>query len=55
MSNYHWQDGVGPIADRPKRTELAWLSSEPNLFGTNEFIDYCRATKIEPFICLNSE
>ena len=40
---------------RPKRTELAWLSSEPNRFGTNEFMDWCRATKIKPFICLNSK
>jgi len=55
VSNYHWQDGIGPIADRPKRVELAWLSDEPNSFGTDEFMDWCRATKIEPFICLNSE
>jgi len=25
----------------------------PCSFGTDEFIDWCRATKIEPFICLN--
>ncbi|OCF32811.1 alpha-N-arabinofuranosidase [Kwoniella heveanensis BCC8398] len=53
VSNYHWQDGVGPIADRPKRIELAWLSDESNIFGTNEFIDYCRAADAEPYICLN--
>ncbi|KAL7423606.1 hypothetical protein Q5752_001187 [Cryptotrichosporon argae] len=53
VSNYHWQDGVGPIADRPKRVELAWLSSESNHFGTNEFIDMCRANDWEPYICLN--
>lgn len=55
VSNYHWQDGIGPVEKRPKRIELAWLSDDPNMFGTDEFIDYCRATKIEPFICLNSE
>ena len=54
VSNYHWQDGIGPIEQRPKRVELAWLSSDPNLFGTDEFIDYCRGLKSEPFICLNS-
>lgn len=31
VSNYHWQDGIGPIEDRPKRIELAWLSDESNL------------------------
>lgn len=55
VSNYHWQDGVGPIESRPKRIELAWGVAESNLFGTDEFIDMCRANKWEPFICLNSE
>lgn len=31
VSNYHWQDGIGPIDQRPKRLELAWLSNESNL------------------------
>ena len=53
VSNYHWQDGVGPIAQRPNRIELAWLSSESNIFGTDEFIDYCRALDVEPYLCLN--
>lgn len=53
VQNYHWQDGVGPIKDRPKRTELAWLNSDPNTFGTNEFIEYCRALNVEPYLCLN--
>jgi alpha-N-arabinofuranosidase len=30
VSNYHWQDGIGPIENRPKRIELAWLSTESN-------------------------
>lgn len=54
VSNYHWQDGVGPIADRPHRMELAWLGEpETNTFGTNEFIRMCRANNWEPYICLN--
>lgn len=31
VSNYHWQDGIGPLEARPKRIELAWLSDESNL------------------------
>ncbi|OXG41202.1 alpha-N-arabinofuranosidase [Cryptococcus neoformans] len=53
VSNYHWQDGIGSISERPKRIELAWLSDESNKFGTDEFIDYCRVTAAEPYICLN--
>lgn len=53
VSNYHWQDGIGPIEKRPKRIELAWLSTESNHFGTDEFIDYCRELDVEPYLCLN--
>lgn len=53
VSNYHWQDGIGPVDKRPKRVELAWLTTEDNRFGTDEFMDMCRANKWEPFICLN--
>lgn len=53
VSNYHWQDGIGPIEARPKRIELAWLSTESNMFGTDEFIDYARALGVEPYLCLN--
>ena len=24
VSNYHWEDGVGPKDDRPKRFDFAW-------------------------------
>lgn len=30
VSNYHWQDGIGPVDQRPRRVELAWLSEESN-------------------------
>jgi alpha-N-arabinofuranosidase len=53
VSGYHWTDGVGPPADRPRRTELAWHAEESNRFGTNEFIDYCRELGTEPYICVN--
>ncbi len=53
MSSYRWQDGVGPKEQRPRRPELAWLSEESNLFGTDEFIDFCHELGTEPFICLN--
>lgn len=36
-----------------KRVELAWLSTETNHFGTDEFIDYCRELKVEPYFCIN--
>ncbi|HJZ49979.1 MAG TPA: alpha-N-arabinofuranosidase [Roseiflexaceae bacterium] len=53
LSGYDWRDGVGPREQRPHRRELAWQSIETNQFGTNEFIDYCRAMNIEPMLGVN--
>ena len=53
VSGYNWEDGVGPLEQRPKRLDLAWLSTEPNTFGTNEFIDWCKAAGIEPMLAVN--
>jgi len=53
VSGYHWTDGVGSVEKRPRRAELAWLAEESNRFGTDEFIEYCRALDTEPFIVVN--
>ena len=53
MSNYHWQDAIGPMESRTARIELAWGGSESNFFGTDEFLTYCEALGVEPYICLN--
>ena len=53
LSGYEWRDGVGPKERRPRRRELAWQSIETNQFGTNEFIDYCRALDILPMLGVN--
>jgi alpha-L-arabinofuranosidase len=52
-SGYHWVDGIGPRAARPRRMELAWRAEEPNHFGTDEFMAFCQAVDAEPYICLN--
>jgi alpha-N-arabinofuranosidase len=53
LSGYNWEDGVGPVERRPVRLDLAWLSTEPNRFGTNEFIEWCRAVGTEPMLGVN--
>ena len=57
VSGYHWEDGVGPKDQRPRRLELAWPTPggtvETNRFGTDEFIQYCRLLNTEPYICIN--
>jgi alpha-L-arabinofuranosidase len=53
LSGYKWEDGVGPVEHRRRQLDLAWFATEPNTFGTNEFIDWCRATGTEPMFCVN--
>lgn len=37
VSNFFWEDSVGPKENRKQRLELAWRSLETNEFGLNEF------------------
>jgi alpha-N-arabinofuranosidase len=53
VSGYDWRDGVGPQQLRPRRRELAWRSIETNQFGTDEFMQLCRALGAEPMLGLN--
>src|SRR6202051_3524191 len=53
VSGYNWEDGVGPLEQRPRRLDYAWLSTEPNTFGKNEFIDWCKMAGIEPMLAVN--
>jgi len=55
-THYNWQDGIGPIDERPSTSVFDWDSmggSEPNTLGTDEFIALCKEVDAEPFIVLN--
>ncbi|MGD0089278.1 MAG: alpha-L-arabinofuranosidase C-terminal domain-containing protein [Planctomycetota bacterium] len=54
VSGYRWRDGVGPVDERPTVPNPAWEGLEYNLFGTDEFIAFCRAVGCEPMICVNA-
>jgi alpha-N-arabinofuranosidase len=53
VSGYRWEDGVGPVGDRPRRLDLAWKSIETNAFGLDEFMVWARAAGIEPMLAVN--
>jgi len=53
-SGYHWRPGVGPPDLRPTVPNPAWGGLECNLFGTDEFVAFCRAVGCEPMICVNA-
>ncbi|MBN1845250.1 MAG: hypothetical protein JW810_06170 [Sedimentisphaerales bacterium] len=54
VSGYHWRDGVGPLQQRPTLPNYAWGEQENNLFGTDEFVAFCRAVGCDPLICVNA-
>ncbi len=53
VSGYNWEDGVGPLELRPPRLELAWGVTEPNKFGTNEFMQWCKKANTSPMMAVN--
>ncbi|MGA2743262.1 MAG: alpha-L-arabinofuranosidase C-terminal domain-containing protein [Candidatus Sulfotelmatobacter sp.] len=61
--SYDWRDGIGPTDKRPRRTNF-WNGSEapdapashrydPNEFGTNEFVHFCKLIGSEPYLAAN--
>lgn len=53
VSGYRWEDGIGPASERPRRLDLAWHSTDPNLVGVDEFIRWCRSAGVEPMVAVN--
>ncbi|GAB6882037.1 alpha-L-arabinofuranosidase C-terminal domain-containing protein [Halopiger thermotolerans] len=57
--DYHWEDGVGPQEERPRRRNLFWAQGpeekpeEPNSFGTDEFLELCERIGTEPYLAAN--
>jgi len=63
--SYNWRDGIGPRAQRPRRTNF-WIVAdnlrnvadgpqnyEPNSFGTNEFVRFCKLIGAQPYLAAN--
>jgi alpha-N-arabinofuranosidase len=51
---YHWRDGIGPRAQRPKMINTHWGGVvEDNSFGTHEFLDFCEQIGTQPYVCGN--
>jgi alpha-N-arabinofuranosidase len=53
VSGYRWEDGIGPVEQRPRRLDLAWHSTDPNLVGVDEFMRWCARTGVEPMMAVN--
>jgi alpha-N-arabinofuranosidase len=63
--SYDWKDGIGPAEKRPRRTNF-WVGDplvrdagnipqkyDPNTFGTNEFVRFCKLAGCQPYLAAN--
>ena len=53
VSAYKWEDGVGPVAERPRRLDLAWHSTETNEVGLHEFAGWVESVQSELMLAVN--
>jgi alpha-N-arabinofuranosidase len=53
VSGYRWEDGVGPVDERPECHDSAWNQTEPNTFGTDEFRALAAREGWEPMMAVN--
>ncbi|HEY8653493.1 MAG TPA: alpha-L-arabinofuranosidase C-terminal domain-containing protein [Dermatophilaceae bacterium] len=53
VSGFRWEDSVGPRAERPRRLDLAWHSTETNEVGLHEFATWLDAIDGELMLAVN--
>jgi alpha-N-arabinofuranosidase len=53
VSGYNWEDGIGPVGERPTRLDLAWRSIETNQVGVDEFMTWSSSVGVEPMMAVN--
>ncbi len=53
VSCYDWKEGIGPRDQRPAHPDFAWKSIEPNTFGTDEFMQWCKLAHTTPMMAIN--
>lgn len=53
VSNFFWEDSVGPQENRKKRLDLAWRTLEPNEVGINEFTKWAKKADTSVMMAVN--
>ena len=53
VSGFNWEDSIGPRAERPRRLDLAWGTTETNEVGLHEFVDWARKANTEVMYAVN--
>ena len=53
VSAYNWEDGIGPVEQRPTRLDLAWHTSDSNAVGVHEFAKWCETVGTKMMLAIN--
>jgi len=53
VSAYNWEDGIGPVEQRPTRLDLAWHTSDSNAVGVHEFANWCDTVGTKMMLAIN--
>ena len=53
VSGFNWEDSVGPRDQRPKRLDLAWMTTETNEVGLHEFCEWAKKADTEVMYAVN--
>ncbi len=53
VSGFNWEDSIGPVAERPKRLDLAWFTTETNEVGLHEFYHWAKDAGSEVMYAVN--
>lgn len=53
VSGFRWEDSVGPQAERPRRLDLAWHSTETNEVGLHEFAGWLEKVGSDLMLAVN--
>jgi alpha-N-arabinofuranosidase len=53
-NSYIWQNGIGPAEKRVPHPVEIWNDRDPNQFGTDEFMQFCKLVGADPVIVINT-
>ena len=53
VSGFNWEDSIGPRDQRPKRLDLAWMTTETNEVGLHEFCEWAKKANTEVMYAVN--
>ena len=53
VSGFNWEDSIGPREQRPKRLDLAWMTTETNEVGLHEFVEWAKKADTEVMYAVN--